>query len=59
MKTIVLVAFDNFTDIDLFLPWDLFNRVRIRDKEWTVKIVGTAPRKVHSMTCGEALYQRF
>ena len=44
MKTIVLVAFDNFTDIDLFLPWDLFNRVRIRDKEWTVKIVGTAPR---------------
>jgi transcriptional regulator GlxA family with amidase domain len=25
---IVFVAFDGFTDIDLFMPWDLFHRVR-------------------------------
>jgi len=25
---VVMVAFDGFTDIDLFMPWDLFNRVR-------------------------------
>ncbi|MEC3032979.1 thiamine biosynthesis protein ThiJ, partial [Bacillus thuringiensis] len=22
-----IVCFDNFTDIDVFLPWDLLNRV--------------------------------
>lgn len=27
MKVVSLVAFDQFTDIDLFLPWDLFSRV--------------------------------
>ncbi len=27
MKQIVLVAFDRFTDIDLFLAWDLFGRL--------------------------------
>jgi transcriptional regulator GlxA family with amidase domain len=25
---VVMVAFDGFTDIDLFMPWDLFHRVR-------------------------------
>jgi transcriptional regulator GlxA family with amidase domain len=50
MKKIVIVAFDNFTDIDVFLPWDLFNRVRLIDKEWSVKIVGTAAR--HKSVCG-------
>ena len=25
---VVIVAFDGFTDIDLFMPWDLFNRVQ-------------------------------
>lgn len=44
MKKIVLVVFDNFTDIDLFLPWDIFNRGRLRNKDLVVKIVGTAPR---------------
>ncbi|RNB89554.1 thiamine biosynthesis protein ThiJ [Brevibacillus fluminis] len=41
--TIALVVFDDFTDLDLFLPWDLLNRVRLvggRD-DWQVKIVGT------------------
>jgi transcriptional regulator GlxA family with amidase domain len=41
---ITIVAFDNFTDIDLFLPWDLFNRVRLRDKNCNVRIVGTKER---------------
>ena len=42
MKTIAIVAFDKYTDIDVFLAWDLFNRVRFINKEWTVKIIGTA-----------------
>lgn len=41
MKKAVIVAFDNFTDVDVFLPWDLLNRVKFRDKEFSVKIVGT------------------
>lgn len=35
---IAIVIFDKFTDIDLFLMWDLLNRVRIND--WEVKILG-------------------
>jgi transcriptional regulator GlxA family with amidase domain len=50
MKTVTIVAFDKFTDIDVFLAWDLFNRVRLRNKEWQVKIVGTAPK--HLSVCG-------
>jgi len=42
MKKAVLVAFDRFTDIDIFLAWDLLNRVKYRDKDFQVKIVGTA-----------------
>jgi transcriptional regulator GlxA family with amidase domain len=34
---IVLVAYEGFTDIDVYLPWDLLNRVRRPD--WTVRIV--------------------
>ncbi len=41
MKKAVLVIFDKFTDIDLFLAWDLLNRVKYRDKYFQVKIVGT------------------
>jgi transcriptional regulator GlxA family with amidase domain len=43
MKTVAIVAFDKFTDIDVYLAWELFNRVKLRNKEWQVKIVGTAP----------------
>jgi transcriptional regulator GlxA family with amidase domain len=46
MKTVTIVAFDKFTDIDVFLAWDLFNRVKLREKDWQVKIVGTAPKHV-------------
>jgi transcriptional regulator GlxA family with amidase domain len=46
MKTIAIVAFDKFTDIDVFLAWDLFNRVRLKTKDWQVKIVGTQEKHV-------------
>lgn len=38
MKKAVLVAFDQFTDIDIFLPWDLLNRVKFRHKTFEVKL---------------------
>ena len=41
MKKATIVAFDRFTDIDIFLAWDLLNRVKLRDKSFEVKIVGT------------------
>ena len=50
MKKAVIVAFDNFTDIDIFLAWDLLNRVKLRDKEFQVKIVGT--QSSHKSSCG-------
>jgi transcriptional regulator GlxA family with amidase domain len=50
MKKAVIVAFDNFTDIDIFLTWDLLNRVKRRDPEFTVKIVGT--KASHKSSCG-------
>lgn len=37
---IAIVIFDKFTDLDLFLMWDLLNRVRVPD--WEVKILGEA-----------------
>ncbi len=33
-----IILFDNFTDIDLFLMWDLLNRVKLPD--WEVRILG-------------------
>ena len=35
---IAIVIFDKFTDVDLWLMWDLLNRVRVPD--WSVKILG-------------------
>jgi transcriptional regulator GlxA family with amidase domain len=45
---IAIVAFDQFTDLDVFLPWDLLNRVRLVGgvNNWDVKIVGTEPTHV-------------
>ncbi len=37
MKQIALVAFDQFTDIDLFLMWDILGRNR---HDWQVRILG-------------------
>lgn len=45
---VALIAFDAFTDLDLFLPWDLLNRVGIKGvgqhPDWQVKILGSAPQ---------------
>lgn len=35
---IAIIIFDKFTDLDLWLMWDLLNRVRVAD--WEVKILG-------------------
>lgn len=43
-----IIAFDNFTDIDAFLLWDLLNRVKLRN--WTVKILGD--KDSHTSTTG-------
>ncbi len=40
MKT-TIVAFDGFTDIDVFILWDLLNRVPVAD--WRVEIVADTP----------------
>jgi len=45
---IALVVFDDFTDIDLYLAWDLLNRVETSD--WTVEIVGS--ERTHRSTAG-------
>ena len=50
MKKAVIVTFDKFTDIDIFLAWDLLNRVKLRDKDFQVHIVGT--QAVHQSVCG-------
>ncbi|WP_421794700.1 DJ-1/PfpI family protein [Haliscomenobacter sp.] len=50
MKKAVIVTFDKFTDVDVFLPWDLLNRVRFRQKDFEVKILGTAAS--HKSSCG-------
>jgi putative intracellular protease/amidase len=38
MSKIAIVIFDKFTDLDLWLMWDLLGRVRIAD--WEVRILG-------------------
>lgn len=50
MKKAVIVTFDKFTDVDIFLPWDLLNRIKFRDKGFQVKIVGT--KASHKSVCG-------
>lgn len=37
---IAQIVFDRFTDLDVFLAWDLLNRVRRTD--WTVRLLGTS-----------------
>lgn len=41
MSNVAIVIFDDFTDLDLFLMWDLLNRVKVEG--WSVKILGTKP----------------
>lgn len=48
MKEISLIAFEGFTDIDLFLMWDILGR---NTKDWRVKILGSTPvlRSAHGL----------
>ena len=48
MSKIAIVIFDKFTDLDLWLMWDLLNRVRVDG--WEVKILGEKP--VHVSAAG-------
>lgn len=41
---ISIVAFDDFTDVDVFFMWDLLNRPKAPG--WTVRILGDAPSHV-------------
>ncbi len=50
MKLASIVAFDNFTDIDVFLAWDLLNRVKEKHNDFEVKLIGTA--EYHTSACG-------
>lgn len=52
---IAIIAFDNFTDLDLILHWDLLNRVNYIGgiKDWTVKILGT--KSFHLSALGLAI----
>jgi transcriptional regulator GlxA family with amidase domain len=43
MKNISIVIFDSFTDVDLFLMWDILGRNKT---DWQVKILGTKPEHV-------------
>lgn len=45
MKT-AIVVFDKFTDVDLFLMWDLLNRVKVAG--WSVRILGEKRSHVSS-----------
>lgn len=40
MVNVTIVAFDGFTDIDVFLAWDLFSRLQFKEKNFKVKLVG-------------------
>ncbi|WP_174997990.1 DJ-1/PfpI family protein [Burkholderia lata] len=40
LKDIALIAFDRFTDIDLFLMWDILGR---NNRDWRVRILGAQP----------------
>ncbi len=48
---IAIVAFDDFTDLDLVLHWDILNRVRVIAgiQDWHVKIIGTKPTHTSSL----------
>jgi transcriptional regulator GlxA family with amidase domain len=41
-----IIAFDDFTDIDVFFLWDLLNRVK--EPGWQVRIVGDKPSHTSS-----------
>jgi len=50
MKTSIVI-FDNFTDIDLWLMWDLLNRVHTEG--WSVRILGE--KEIHVSATGQEI----
>lgn len=40
-----IVVFDQFTDLDFYLPWDLLNRVRLLQlkENWNVEVLSDSP----------------
>jgi transcriptional regulator GlxA family with amidase domain len=41
MRKIAIVAFDKFTDLDVFMPWDLMYRAKVASGgDWEIKILG-------------------
>jgi transcriptional regulator GlxA family with amidase domain len=41
MPQLSIVAFDRFTDIDVFMPWDLLFRAKAAGaRDWTIRILG-------------------
>ena len=61
MTRIALIAFDGFTDLDLFLHWDLLNRPRLvlgedRPRSWSVRLLGTAAHHVSVAGLGVAMH---
>lgn len=51
MPAFDIICFDGFTDIDVFLPWDLLNRplqagLVPADGSWRVRLLGTADHHV-------------
>lgn len=53
---IAIVIFDKFTDVDLWLMWDLLNRVRIAD--WSVKILGAKDSHISATGISVATHGR-
>jgi transcriptional regulator GlxA family with amidase domain len=53
---IAIVIFDKFTDVDLWLMWDLLNRVRVHD--WSVKILGEKEAHVSATGISVATHGR-
>lgn len=51
MSKISIIIFDDFTDLDLFLMWDLLNRVKVEG--WSVRILGE--RESHVTKTGIAI----
>ncbi|WP_423056785.1 DJ-1/PfpI family protein [Achromobacter xylosoxidans] len=49
MKEIALIAFDQFTDIDLFLMWDILGR---NTRDWNTRILASRPviRSAHGLS---------
>ena len=48
---IALIAFDNFTDLDLILHWDILSRVKYYGgiEDWSVRILGTAEKHISAL----------